>query len=47
MRKKTTRQQCRKEMKLLVYVLYDRTITFETAHFDTSLLNSDAPKNAV
>ena len=36
-----------KELKLNVYVLADMVVTRDTAHFERSLLNTDARENAV
>ena len=37
----------RKELKLNVYVLLNMLVTPDTAHFERSLLNADASRNAV
>ena len=36
-----------KELKLNVYVLSSMLVTLDTAHFERSLLNTDASRNAV
>ena len=35
------------KLKLNVYVLLCMLVTLDTAHFEISLLNADAPQNAV
>ncbi len=37
----------RKELKLNFYVLDFMVVTLDTDHFERSLLNTDAPENAV
>ena len=46
-RKETNNSKKDIELNIDCYVLCPMLATFDTAHFETSLLNSDAPKNAV
>ena len=45
-RKNDTKKQVTR-IEMYYYVLYSMLVTLDTAHFETSLLNADAPLNAV